>query len=250
MPTPLGAQLSLAAQQGDAAAVEALLGECTAEDANSADEKQCTPLHWACNCDEASVARLLLADPRVNVEARSRHGATACHHACSSNSLRVLPLLLDGSASHLLNAPNDWGEVPLHVAATAGHAGVIAELLRHGAGTEAEDRWGRTPSHVAAQQGLEPTALGLPRAQPQEAKPVAEAAGAAEAGRAMQAEMRAEFMRVQLERQRLPPATTHVHVKHMFAPEAPAKPPEAPANPPEGPAKPPEAPAKPPHKAD
>ena len=245
MSTSLGAQLSVAAQQGDAAAVEHLLGECTPDDANHADEKQCTPLHWACSCDEAIVARLLLADPRVSVEARSRHGVSAVHHACSANSLRVLPLLLDGSASHLVNAPNDWGEVPLHLAATAGHGSVIAELLRHGASTEAEDRWGRTPSRVATQQGLVPTALGLPQAQSEETTAAAEAAGAAEAAavqlrperRAMQAEMQAEFMRVQLERQRHAPATTQVQVKHMFAPKAPASPP--PPLPPPPPAPPP-----------
>ena len=139
------------------------------------DSEGCTPLHWACSCDEAIVARLLLADPRVNVEARSRHGVSAVHHACSANSLRVLPLLLDGSASRdLVNASNDWGEVPLHLAATAGHGSVIAELLRHGASTEAEDRWGRTPSRVATQQGLVPTALGLPQAQSEETTAVAE----------------------------------------------------------------------------
>ena len=155
----LGARLSLAAQSGDAAAVERLLGEASSDDANYADEKQCTALHWAASCDEPAVARVLLLNPRVSVEARSRHGMTVVHHAAAANALRVLPLLLDSAASHLIDVPNEWGEVPLHVAATAGHAGVIRVLLQHDASTGSVDRWGRTPSGVAAQQGLVPTTL-------------------------------------------------------------------------------------------
>lgn len=235
----MSAQLSLAAQQGDAAAVERLLGECTQDEANHADEKQCTPLHWACSCDEPAAVRLLMADIRVNVDARSRHGMTVVHHASAASALRVLPLLLDGAASHLVDAPNEWGEVPLHVAATAGHAGVVAVLLGHGATTEAVDRWGRTPSRVATQQGLVPTALGLPMAQPEAvggACGVGGTGGAGGAGGAadvqLQPERRAmqeEFMLMQLARQRNAPDTTQVQVKHMFAPQGPTPPPPPPA---------------------
>jgi len=138
-------QLSVAAQQGDEATVKRLLAECAAEDVNFADERGLTPLHWACSCDEQAVAGLLLADPRADVDARSRHGMTAVHCAASANALRVLPMLLQSRASHLLGAPNEWGEAPLHVAATAGHAGAVKVLLSYGAATDVADRWGRRP---------------------------------------------------------------------------------------------------------
>ena len=59
------------------------LGRCTAEDANAVDEKSCTALHWACSCDEPAVVQLLLADSRVSVEVRSRHGALPMSALCA-----------------------------------------------------------------------------------------------------------------------------------------------------------------------
>mmetsp|Transcript_15687 Transcript_15687/g.47038 ORF Transcript_15687/g.47038 Transcript_15687/m.47038 type:complete len:393 (-) Transcript_15687:120-1298(-) len=210
-------QLSVAAQQGDEATVKRLLAECAAEDVNFADERGLTPLHWACSCDEQAVAGLLLADPRADVDARSRHGMTAVHCAASANALRVLPMLLQSRASHLLGAPNEWGEAPLHVAATAGHAGAVKVLLSYGAATDVADRWGRTPSRVATQQGLSPEALDLPA----ETAPIeaASEAGAPAGAPPERLALQQEFMKVALERaERAGGAAPEVEVKHMFAP--------------------------------
>lgn len=160
-----------AAQRGDTSAVSALLREGRI-DVNARDPMhQMSALHWACACDEAPSLALLLADERVEKDARSSHGMTALHHAAVGNCLRVIPLLLShrgdcaddgGREGRSIDAVNEWGETALHLAASAGQSGAVELLLRNGAMVTAVDKWGRTASWVAMQQGLSPTAMGLP----------------------------------------------------------------------------------------
>ena len=85
-----------AAQRGDTAVISVVLHSISdAAEVNVGDPQHgMTALHWACSCDEADAARLLIADTRVDRGARSTHGMTALHHAAVANAMRVLPILL------------------------------------------------------------------------------------------------------------------------------------------------------------
>ena len=52
-----------------------------------------------------------------------------------------------------LNAVDEYGNAPLHVAAEAGHAAVVEFLIAHGADMSAADSYGGTPLHLAAIDG-------------------------------------------------------------------------------------------------
>lgn len=57
---------------------------------------------WSAGAGHADVVSLLLADPRVDVNAKDRSGRTACHHACAQNRGAVVAILLAEPRA-------DWG---------------------------------------------------------------------------------------------------------------------------------------------
>jgi acyl-CoA-binding protein len=74
------------------------------------------------------------------------------HHQCQLGDLAAVTALLDAEAS-LVNARNDAGETPLHVAADAGHERVVEALLARGADAAATEDGGQTALEYAEALG-------------------------------------------------------------------------------------------------
>jgi ankyrin repeat protein len=72
--------------------------------------------------------------------------------ACKTGDVGIVRELIKGD-SGLANAKEDWGIRPLHVAATEGHAEVVALLLDNGADVDAKNDYGVTPLYLAAAWG-------------------------------------------------------------------------------------------------
>eukprot|EP00752_Nemacystus_decipiens_P002960 g2750.t1 len=137
--------LHYAAQAGEVAAVEALLGAGAAVDPR--DGTGWTPLFAACAaCSSSAVAALL------------RHGASANALDVEGRSPLYLAaqLGLAEPAELLLAAGADIGRrfgksecSALDLAALEGHVEVVEAILAHGADVDASDRSGRTAAHRA-----------------------------------------------------------------------------------------------------
>lgn len=81
-----------------------------------------TKLHHACDIGSLEYMKIIIADPGVNVNARTAFKYTPlkmlCHHTSSTDSIK---LLLDAGAD--VNIPDDTGWTPLH--ALCGRGGLV-----------------------------------------------------------------------------------------------------------------------------
>ncbi|MCG2584713.1 ankyrin repeat domain-containing protein [Massilia sp. TS11] len=102
------------------------------------------------------VFEVLLADPRIRVEAQARNGNTALMMAAFKKNLPAVQALLAKGAA--VNRP---GWTPLHYAAAAGADDIVSLLLARGAQLEAPAEAGLTPLMMAAREGHESTTLLL-----------------------------------------------------------------------------------------
>ena len=128
-----------AAKQGDAAAVEVLLGGGASVAAAAPDGA--TALHWASHHDDVgTVVRLLEAGADVN--AATDLGVTPLWAASQNGSAALAAMLLEAGADP--NRALLAGESPLMVAARAGAPGVARLLLAYGADAEARGPRGQT----------------------------------------------------------------------------------------------------------
>ncbi len=122
-------RLADVAQQGDKAAVRALLKQHA--DINAAQGDGATALHWAAFRDDLEMAQLLL-QAGADVKAATREGAiTPLFMACTNGSASMIEALLKAGAA--VNTTKANGTTPLMVAAASGSAGAVQVLLDHGA---------------------------------------------------------------------------------------------------------------------
>eukprot|EP01043_Picozoa_sp_COSAG02_P038580 COSAG02_NODE_2985_length_7617_cov_28.128226_3_plen_1254_part_00 len=115
---------------------------------NVTDEDGESPLHRAVACGHPEIVQELLKRG-AKVEAADGTGRTTLHKAANAGDVNVLKLIL-GKKGLDINARDEHGVCPLHLAASHGHAPAAALLLKHGAIMDLEDADGRTPLHYAA----------------------------------------------------------------------------------------------------
>lgn len=89
-----------------------------------------TPLHWAATGNNLGVTQLLLSNS-ADVEARDAMGSTALLLAAAAGQAENVTELLDAGA--LVDAANEKGQTALHYAASKGNVPVcsrVAEWMR------------------------------------------------------------------------------------------------------------------------
>uniref|UniRef100_UPI00387FB281 Transcription factor ETV6,DARPin n=1 Tax=synthetic construct TaxID=32630 RepID=UPI00387FB281 len=94
--------------------------------------------------------RILMANG-ADVNATDNDGYTPLHLAASNGHLEIVEVLLKNGAD--VNASDLTGITPLHAAAATGHLEIVEVLLKHGADVNAYDNDGHTPLHLAAKYG-------------------------------------------------------------------------------------------------
>ena len=148
-----------AAACGDLQAIKAMLADpnTSKEQINALDKDGRSAFHYACLNDDLPLFKVLVADPRVDVELRSPKGDVCVHLSALYASLEVLKLMFaDARAAKLINVQNNYGETPLHLCAGSGDKGAgraAGLLLEAGASLLLKDKWGRGPVDVAHDNG-------------------------------------------------------------------------------------------------
>ena len=115
------------------------------------DDDDQTALMLSALTGQGELAALLLkqgADPL----AREPRGGTPGHMAAAMGNSALLDQLFDAVGARMVEAVNERGQTPLHVAAREGQPGAVETLLRLGADTSAKDKMGRTPEREAENQ--------------------------------------------------------------------------------------------------
>lgn len=116
------------------------------------DSNGSTLLHMAVKKGDNAMLRRLLEYQTVplNVqEASLVGGQTALHHACSSNNVVAVQLLLHAGASPNVKSQNAIGESPLMVCCKLGHVECGRLLLDYGAAVDLKDNFGNNASFWA-----------------------------------------------------------------------------------------------------
>lgn len=108
--------LHLAVKLGRHGMVQLLLDRTDCDlDPNLSDRNGCTPLHVAINMNDTMIIRMLLRDPRVDVDARDGNGCTSLHLAVRSWALETVRILLEAKKCNVA-AKDSKGDTPLHTA--------------------------------------------------------------------------------------------------------------------------------------
>ncbi|MBB3122117.1 ankyrin repeat domain-containing protein [Pseudoduganella violacea] len=112
-----------------------------------------TGLIVAMRYDAMKVFGVLMAHPKIQLEAQAANGSTALMMAAFKRNQAAVKKMIASGAQ--VNRP---GWAPLHFAAAAGDTDMIALLLEHHAYIDAASPSGMTPLMIAAREGHEDAA--------------------------------------------------------------------------------------------
>ena len=145
--TPAESPIADAAEQGDVAAVRALIRQ--GADPNGAQADGMTALHWSALNNEIEITEVVLF-AGANANATTRLGGyTPLHIASRAGNAEVVESLLKTGADP--GAYTSTGVTAMHFAAEANAAGVIKALVAAGADLDAKDSFSdRTPMMFAS----------------------------------------------------------------------------------------------------
>jgi ankyrin repeat protein len=115
------------------------------------DGKGYSAASWACCNDDIAMLCLLLSASSSFLTMCTHTGVSLLHLASQHKSLRCLEHLLEllKYNSEMLNAKNDYGETPLHLAAGIGHIESVKCLFTAGVECLSKDKYGRSPHTVS-----------------------------------------------------------------------------------------------------
>ncbi|XP_023319187.1 serine/threonine-protein phosphatase 6 regulatory ankyrin repeat subunit C-like [Trichogramma pretiosum] len=113
-----------------------------------------TPLHLAAECGNArAIETLLIRGARPNLA--NRHGLTTLHVICKRDHddetllMKFVQEIIKNERGPVqIDARDNLGETPLHVAVSLGHKKLINLLLRYGADPNSTNVVGSTPLHI------------------------------------------------------------------------------------------------------
>lgn len=132
---PADTRLSVAAMNGDLAAVRDLLKK--GADVNGSQGDGTTALHWAAFRDDLALTQLLLSS-RADVHAKTRLAdMTPLFMAARNGNAPVIEALLKAGAD--AKSASTTGTTALMLAAASGNADAVRVLLTHGANPNAKD---------------------------------------------------------------------------------------------------------------
>jgi ankyrin repeat protein len=100
-------------------------------------------LLWALENDQSEVAKWLINEGYVDVDAKNDDECTPLHFAAEKGHTEMAELLIKKGAD--VNAKDEFGCTPLHKAAYNGHIEVVKLLIKAGADVEVKDDLGHTP---------------------------------------------------------------------------------------------------------
>lgn len=127
-------------------------------DINQRDRNGYPPLVLAIKKERWPMVEMLLQSGADANASEEKNQDTALHHAVAKNHMPTVQRLLDKEAS--VNAINNLGCTPLHVAVTFALGDLAGVLLERGASLEVRDSEGATPLLLAAMLG-EPDMVNL-----------------------------------------------------------------------------------------
>ncbi len=112
--------------------------------------KRRTALHLAAAQGQLEIAKQVLATRRLAVSAKDADGWLPIHCAAAAGHADIVAALLGAGSD--VDEPAADGDTPLHKAAIAGHLPVV-QLLKGRSGLDARNSAGSTPLYNAASQG-------------------------------------------------------------------------------------------------
>ncbi|XP_065052326.1 serine/threonine-protein phosphatase 6 regulatory ankyrin repeat subunit A-like [Rhopilema esculentum] len=144
--------LHLVALQGLESAADFLINQYSTRpvEVDPHDQRNCTPLFYACSAGHARVAGMLLqsgADPNLVNDL----GESPSHSASLTGSLECLRLLFAAGAN--MTVHNNEKDTPLHEAASAGKEDCVNFLLQCGCPATVKNTNGATPLHYSVAEG-------------------------------------------------------------------------------------------------
>jgi ankyrin repeat protein len=110
-----------------------------------------TPLHYAIDCGEVEIARMLI-EAGADVNVQNEWGKTPLHRAAMRGRVEIVGMLLDARVD--VNLQDKGGWTPLHVVASNGRVEIARMLIDAGADKDIRDNVGNLPYDLADTEEL------------------------------------------------------------------------------------------------